>query len=630
MTHFSCRSVLRIILRTVLCTTLLLTGCGGTSADTGDSAHSGEAAPLTLTSALRTVAGAPPCPAAPNPLRHITSVQGSGRLSPRAGQLVTLRGVVTADFQQTRQLHGFFLQQADPDSKASTSEGLFIYLPSGARHVARGQYVQVSGTIEEYKSSSADPDRLTRLASVSMISVCGSGPQIAATTLRLPVASNKDFEALEGMLVHLPQTLTVTGNHDLGRHGEILLSANGRLWQPNNDPDERDAATVSALNARSQILLDDGANIVSPSPIPFLSAADSSGTRRNGDTISGLQGILTWSTSGWRIVPTEAVVFAPTNPRPLQPDAVGGTLRVASLNVLNYFTTLSVRGADTSLERKRQRDKLVAAIAGLDADILGLMEIENNPAALADLVSAINSRLGRHTYAAIDSGTPGSDAIKVALIYKPARVTPLGEYALPPTRGFLIDGGLRPPLAQQFVARDNNAAFWMVVSHLKSKSSCPSDARSVERDRGQGCWNAARTRQASALAQWVSTLVARSGNSDVLLLGDFNANLSEDPIRTLEAAGYVDLLRRLPPGERYSYVFAGQSGALDHGFASPSLTPHVSGVTIWHSNADEPAVLDYNTESKPDDRYAATPWRASDHDPVLVGLALPAPLPSPP
>ncbi|MFT5533015.1 MAG: putative extracellular nuclease [Candidatus Paceibacteria bacterium] len=613
--------------RIVLCCLLLLTGCGGSSNGSGDSA---QAAPVTLTSTLRTVVGVPACPAAPHPLRNITSVQGSSRLSARAGQLVTLRGVVTGDFQETRQLHGFFIQQVEPDSKASTSEGIFVYLPSGARHVARGQYVQVSGTIEEYKSSSADPDRLTRISSVSTISICGTGPQISAHLLRLPVDSNKDFEALESMLVQLPQTLTVTDNYDLGRHGEILLSANGRLWQPNNDPDLRDAATVSALNARSQIRLDDGANAVSPAPVPYLSAPDSSGTRRSGDTINGLQGILTWSTSGWRIVPTEAVVFAQANPRPPVPAAVGGSLRVASMNVLNYFTTLNVRGANTSLERTRQRDKLVATISGLDADVLGLMEIENNPAALADLVSALNARLGRTTYAAIDSGIAGSDAIKVALIYKPARVAPLGNYALPPTRGFLIDGGLRPPLAQHFVARDNNASFWMVVSHLKSKSSCPYDPRSVERDSGQGCWNAARTRQASALAQWVGTLVARSGDNNVLLLGDFNAYLEEDPIRSLETAGYVNLLRGMPPAERYSYVFAGQAGALDHGFASSTLAPHVSGVTIWHINADEPAVLDYNTESKPDDRYAATPWRASDHDPVLIGLTLPAPQPRSP
>ncbi|MDY7574125.1 ExeM/NucH family extracellular endonuclease [Actimicrobium sp. CCI2.3] len=616
MTYFSCI--------TVLCTALL-TGCGGGSNSSSNSSDSSQAAPLTLTSAIRTVSGAPPCPAAPNPLRNITTVQGSSRLSPRAGQLVTLRGVVTGDFQETRQLHGFFLQQAEPDSKASTSEGIFVYLPSGARHVARGQYVQVSGTVEEYKSSSADPERLTRISAVSTISVCGSGPRITAQVLRLPVTSNKDFEALEGMLVRLPQTLTVTDNHDLGRHGEILLSANGRLWQPNNDPDQRDAATVSALNARSQILLDDGANVVSPSPMPYLSASDSNGTRRSGDTVSDLQGILTWSTSGWRIVPTETVTFAQTNPRPPEPEAVGGTLRVASMNVLNYFTTLNVRGATTRTELRRQRDKLVATIAGLDADVLGLMEIENNPATLDNLVSAINAQLGRNTYAAIDSGTPGSDAIKVALIYKPARVAPLGNHELPPTRGFLIDGGLRPPLAQHFVARDNNASFWMVVSHLKSKSSCPTDSRSVERDRGQGCWNATRTRQAGTLTQWVNTLVARSGDSNVLMLGDFNAYLDEDPIRTLEAAGYDDLLRRLPPAERYSYVFAGQAGALDHGFASKSLAPSVSGMTIWHSNADEPAVFDYHTESKPDDRFAATPWRASDHDPVLVGLTLPAP-----
>ncbi|GAA4027284.1 ExeM/NucH family extracellular endonuclease [Actimicrobium antarcticum] len=594
--------------------TLLLAGCGGSDASQGP--------PPDQFSAVRNVAGAPACPAAPNSLRNITSVQGSSRLSPRDGQPVTVRGVVTGDFQDTRQLHGFFLQQPVPDQNAGTSEGLFVYLPSGAKRVTAGQYVQVSGTIDEYKSSSADTDRLTRINNVKTITICGTGPAISPRAITLPLASNKDFEALEGMLVRFTQPLTVSDNHDLGDHGTLLLSVGDRLWQPGNHPVRTDVAAIATDNARSQILLDDGANIVHPATIPYLSASDTSGTRRTGDTVTGLQGILSWSFNAWRLHPTERPVFTSANARPDAPMAVGGTLRAASLNVLNFFTTLNERGANTSLERTRQRDKLVSAIIGLDADVLGLMEIETGTAALTNLVTAINARMGKNTYAAIQSGTPGSDAIKVAIIYKPAAVAPVDGPELPPTRGFIVDGGVRPPLAQRFSARDNQREFWLVVSHLKSKSSCPRDSRSIERDRGQGCWNAARTRQAASLDSWVADLVSRSGEPDVLMLGDFNAYLSEDPIRAIEAAGYENLLRRLPAKERYSYVFAGQSGALDYGFSSKTLAAQVSGVTIWHINADEPGVLDYNTESRPDDRYAATPFRSSDHDPVLVGLNL--------
>jgi len=108
----------------------------------------------------------------------------------------------------------------------------------------------------------------------------------------------------------------------------------------------------------------------------------------------------------------------------------------------------------------------------------------------------------------------------------------------------------------------------------------------------------------------------------VLVLGDLNAYTLEDPVRALEAGGFEVLEGRLPAADRYSFVFQGLAGSLDHALASPGLAPQITRVTIWHINADEPPVLDYNTEFKPDDRYAPTPYRSSDHDPVIVGLNL--------
>jgi len=590
----------------------LLAACGGGDEDT----------PITtpVTVAL------PTCPAAPSNLLDITAVQGAGALSPHVGEIVTVRGVVTGDFQTDTELKGFFIQQPVADADPATSEGLFIYAPMTTTlptDVAKGDYVQVSGTVAEFQSGTASAARLTELGDVTAISVCGAGPTITPRVITWPVTSAADLEAVEGMLVEIKQAMTVTEVLNLGRYGELLLSSSGRLFEPYNHPGTSTPEQVIAANALASIVLDDGRSIQNPNPIPYLSAADTAGTRRVGDTVSSVVGLMTWGADAYRIHPVAAPSFTSANPRTTAPADVGGTLKAGSLNVLNYFTTLNQRGANSAAEFTRQRDKLVEAIAGLNADALGLMEIENNgTVAVADLVAAVNTKLGAGTYTYIDSGKPGTDEIKVTLIYKPATLKPIGNPVVPTDAGFSVDGGMRPPVAQRFAAVSNNGSFWMVVNHLKSKGSCPSSASSLDRDLGQGCWNASRIVQATTLANWVNTLTTSSGETDVLMVGDFNSYLSEDPIKTLETAGHEELIKRLPATERYSYVFDGQSGVLDHAFASSSMGAQVSGVTVWHINADEPVVLDYNTEFKTDDRYAATAYRSSDHDPVLVGLTL--------
>jgi uncharacterized protein len=109
---------------------------------------------------------------------------------------------------------------------------------------------------------------------------------------------------------------------------------------------------------------------------------------------------------------------------------------------------------------------------------------------------------------------------------------------------------------------------------------------------------------------------------DVLVLGDLNSYAREDPITTLRKNGLTNLLLFVPPAQRYTFVFNGESGTLDYALTTPSLTWQTRGVTIWHINADEPGVIDNNLEFKPDDRYEATPFRSSDHDPVIIGLEL--------
>ncbi len=600
---------------TPLVLALALAACGGSNDDADASALRESSATASLRSQL------PNCPAPGLAVTSIGSVQGPGAVSPLVGQTVAVRGIVTADWRGGARLNGLFIQQPDPDNDRATSEGLFVFAPSDATPVNIGDLVQVEGRVAEFQRS-GERASLTQITPAGPIVVCGAAEPIKPTTLTLPVKDADELESVEGMLVRFQQPLHVSGNFTLGRFGELVLSAQDRLYHPNNHP-ELGPDEARVLNARSRLVLDDTSSVQNPNPIPFLSAPGTEGTRRAGDVVKKLEGILTWGFGTYRLQPTQTPAFEPRNARPAAPAQVGGNLKVASLNVLNYFTTLGQRGASNAAELQRQQDKLVTTIVGLDADVLGLIEIENNDGvALRRLVDAINARLGRIAYDFRSAGVAGTDAIKVAVIHKPDRVAAIGNPAVPDDPDFVVDGGLRPPVAQRFAARDNGGGFWFVVTHFKSKGSCPSSAQSIDADRGQGCWNDARTRQARALERWVATLVAGSGEADVLMAGDFNAYLKEDPLALLAAAGHGNLLERLAPTDRYSYVFDSEAGALDHALANATMAAQVSGIAIWHSNADEAPVLDYNTEFKTDDRYAPSAFRASDHDPVLVGLAL--------
>ena len=295
--------------------------------------------------------------------------------------------------------------------------------------------------------------------------------------------------------------------------------------------------------------------------------------------------------------------------------AVGGTLKVAGANLLNYFTTLTsagavcgpaggldCRGADTPAEFARQRAKLVAELSDLDADIVGLMELENNAsAAIQDLVSGLNDALGAGTYAYIDTGTIGTDAIRVALIYKPATVTPLGAYAILDSSvdPNFIDTKNRPTLAQTFEQNSNGARFTVAVNHLKSKGSACNDVGDPDANDGQGNCNGTRTAAAQSLVDWLATDPTGSGDPDFLIIGDLNSYAQEDPITAIKSAGYTNLIDAHLGAGGYSYVFDGQTGYLDHALSNPTLTPQVTGVAEWHNNADEPVALDYNDYNQP-------------------------------
>ena len=387
---------------------------------------------------------------------------------------------------------------------------------------------------------------------------------------------------------------------------------------------------------------------------------------RGGDTITDLTGVLHWSWAGssgtdaWRIRPVGewySYVFDPTNPRPFDAPAVGGELTVASFNVLNYFSTidatasntsgdcgpsggLDCRGADSASELQRQGAKAASALCAIGADIVGLMEIENNAAASLDALVAAAAAAGC-TYSYVDTGTIGTDAIKVGLLYNPETVALLGVHAIldASVDPSFIDTKNRPVLAQSFVETATGEVLTVAVNHLKSKGSACDDVGDVDQGDGQGNCNGTRTAAAQALVDWLATDPTASGDPDALIIGDLNAYALEDPIVAIESAGYTNLVSLFGGANAYSYVFDGQTGYLDHALANASLLAQVTGTAVWHINADEPPAFDYNDtildpgeasfEPHPDalPLYLADERRASDHDPLIVGLSLGPPLP---
>ena len=584
----------------------------------------------------------------------ISEVQGSGSASTLVGQDVLVQAVVTAILPE---LNAFVVQEedADADANPATSEGVLVSNEVNASVPSVGDLVIVSGTVTESFGR-------TQLNLLSDVTDCSSESAVTlptAMSFSLPLTAETDFEALEGMRVSSAAPLVVTDHFSLGRFGRMTLS-NGRLFEPNNvyAPGSSDNDDLIAANALNRVLLDDGSDDQNREIVPFPTGnLSASNTLRLGDTVSVLDGVLDFARGEYTVYATDALTFAATNPRTPAPSLAEGNLKVASLNVLNYFNNIDsgssncgpsgssgCRGADDNgvdangrTEFERQKLKTVAAIAAMDADIVGLMEVENNGfgagSAIKDLVDGVNAVMGENTYAIVDPGsTVGTDAITVALIYKPTAVSLSGallilngDNSISDESGPLFDTSRnRPSLIQKFALVENGEELVISVNHLKSKgSSC--GAGDDDDVTGQGSCNLTRTRAAQALTTF---LTEQFDDTPTLIIGDLNAYAKEDPIQAILDAGYTDLANAFGGSEAYSYMFGGELGYLDHALASASLIDSVVDTTEWHINADEPVVLDYNFEfifpTNIDNFYAPDVYRMSDHDPVLVSLQLDA------
>ncbi|RYV52252.1 ExeM/NucH family extracellular endonuclease [Pengzhenrongella frigida] len=620
----------------------------------------------------------------------IPAIQGTGAASTLLGQSVVTDGVVTAVYP-TGGLFGFAIQTpgsgGDTDVTGRTaSDGLFVYQVSGgAPTVTVGQHVQVTGTVAEFNG-------LTQITVPN-----ATGYTVLADTVApvAPVAAawpttDAARETLESMLFAPTGDYTVTNTYSTGQYGEVGLAFGTTPLLQSTEvgaPGSAEAIATTASNAARGVVLDDGASTnflnsanTSQTP-PYVSLTDP--VRVGALAEFNKPVIVDYRNNTWKLNPTTQVTSTTLgadrttfkNTRTAAPDVAAlatADLTVASFNVLNYFTTLGStfggctayndragvgittntcnaangpRGAWDAASLQRQQDKIVAAINATDADVTGLMEIENSATvdgaaatdeALATLVDALNAGAGSTRWAFVPSSTDlpdpaGLDVITNAIIYQPASVVRVGDSR---ALGDQSDTGeafvnAREPIGQAFAPAAGGEPFFVAVNHLKSKGSAgplPGDADAGD---GQGASNASRVAQTTAIAAWVPTVLASYADpiTDVALLGDFNAYTQEDPLQVLYAAGYTDAASALAPGE-YSYSFSGLAGSLDHVLLNDGFLARATGADIWNINSGEALALEYSRYNSHGSLfYDTTPYRSSDHDPVVVGLAANATVP---
>ncbi|OIN01929.1 nuclease [Idiomarina sp. MD25a] len=544
----------------------------------------------------------------------ISVIQGHAWQSPLLDQEVTTAGTVTANWTADNELAGFFLQSNEPDDDPLSSEGIFVSV-ANEQTFTEGDLVVVTGRVAEVNEQ-------TRLVDVSAMQSCPQArPMPAPVTVRLPFKSNEQREQYENMRVTLVASdghdLTISGHYQLPRHGYFDVSS-GRLFTPSQIVEPgKSAREQMQRNQLNRVQVDDNSDI-EPSTLPFSAlTSKAQNSVRSGTTLEPIVGILTEFRGRARIQPTEAIVAKHID-EPESPNEKGDHLRISSFNVLNLFNGNgeqngfpTERGAQSFDAYQRQQTKILSALVEIDADVFGLMEVENDgygpDSAIVQLVNELNSEQSSHYVIAEPRAQRlGDDQIAVGLIYNRNRVKPLG-HAHTLTEGPFRSGS-RPPLAQVFEDKQTSKQFTVVVNHFKSKGGCPEQGANANQRDGQYCWNQQRVDSAKALTEWI----AQNDFPAPVLLGDFNAYFKEDPIRYIESQGFTNVSE----AEDYSYVFDSQAGALDHVFVDKTLAESITNVQHIHYNSDEPTVFSYEDT----EYFEPGPYRSSDHDPVIIDV----------
>ncbi len=622
----------------------------------------------------KSVVDPPPPPPPADPTRAtIAEIQGTGDTSPLSGTTVITRGVVTATYPAGG-FNGFYLQTdgtgAGTDATPGASDAVFVYGSAAmAANPVKGDLVEVTGPVSEFAGTT---EITPASGGVTTLTATPTGVTPLAAAYPTTEAAR---EAHEGELLAPTDRLTVTNTYATNQYAEIgLATGDTPLVAPTEVVDAQDTAAVAALtaeNAARAVTLDDGASINflsaanQATPLPWLSKANP--IRVGASATLQAPVILEFRNSTWKFQPTTRVtdegrgVATFANTRTSAPEPVGGDLKLATFNVLNYFNTTGVdfvaaggtctyykdrlgdpvtdntctpngpRGAAEDEDLARQQAKIVAAINALGADIVSLEEIENSVAlgeadrddALSTLVDALNAAAGSTRWAFAPSPDASElppveeqDVIRTAFIYNPAKIDLVGASKV--LVGSAAFSNAREPLAQAFKADGtaDSQAFAVIVNHFKSKGSGTPDPY------GQGNATADRVAQAQALGSFAHSFAIERGTDKVFLTGDFNSYTQEDPMQVLYDDGYTAV--ESDTENEWTYSFSGMSGSLDHVLANDAALGLVTGADIWSINSGESVAFEYSRHNyNVTDFYEPNVFRASDHDPEIVGITIP-------
>ncbi|MBN8090312.1 ExeM/NucH family extracellular endonuclease [Vibrio vulnificus] len=651
-----------------------------------------------------------PCTDAEGTVSHKTigEVQGEGYSSPliesgytsKDEYLVT--GVVSA--VATSLVKGFYLYDDNADGNVKTSDGVFVKTSGAVSKDMIGQQICVRAKVNE------DYGMTTLLPTGNIWEVKNSTP-VEVTPVKLERIDSDDdtfrstLERLEAMPVVLVEDMDAAeGNQDMrvsrtfsfdysAKRNNMVIAYKRPNPQPNQDhvagSDAAKAQTAQNKDYRIVVESDEKpANGKIPYYPEFASDPHNNYIRIN-DSVVGMTGVLHYSYNEFRLIPTANVTkanFVHNTPRTSSPVIKesygddGFTIKVATQNVLNYFNSPygghdnqfgDNRGAESQQEFERQQAKIVEAIYGLDADIVGLMEVENNGfgdfSSIRELLEAINAKYykenykdrfaresihNRYVFVGFDKNgdqvldqfdTIGSDAITTGIIYRPSKVSVIAGKVIPMPwqdapmivdadgkpvvdgKGELAESGKnyqRNTVAATFRVLNTGKQLTVSVNHLKSKgSTCWDDyvgTKAVDDDAQGSCENF-RVASTYHLGQEMAKI-----GGDQIVLGDMNSYAHEDPMlvltsnptkKALKAADYIKV------GNKWQ--FNGEQGPVitqTFGFINAVDYKTPAGETSWsYSYNDEVGSLDHLliTESLKSRLVDAVDWHINAPESTL-------------
>ena len=321
-----------------------------------------------------------------------------------------------------------------------------------------------------------------------------------------------------------------------------------------------------------------------------------SGYHRCGENIYGLQVTvsgtknLTWVSGTWR-GNTRADLEKGI------PDLGDYRLLVCGFNLENYYMTWGSMGADSYSEHQDQRAKISKALKKINADIFGLVELQQGNEAVEEIVNDLNKNLPGRNYKYFSDASSGTYQ-KVDFVYDANTVEPISNK--PAETNVEVQNRKKMMCFRELATGEK---FIYSINHFKAMNTGGADRRANE---------------ANAVMSLYSSYSGSNNvnDKDLLIMGDLNCYAFTDPIKQFLNRGMLDLHRAFHADSSYSYMFGGLASYIDHAFANPTLYKQVTGMAAYHINSDED---DKYTYDKSND---LTMFRCSDHDPVLVGLKL--------